>query len=142
MRLPASILRGDHPPPDAAFGGNERDRWPSAADAIHAAVIAGEALIRTRLAVLVSRKPPTAIALRPAAATINACPTSDGEPNGSIAADVGALVYELLDAHADTADLAADLRWEPRWTAHLDYLRALQRTGREALAHMSSEDPA
>ena len=57
-------------------------------------------------------------------------------------ADVGALVYELLDAHADTADLAADLGPDPRWTAHLDYLRALQRAGREALAQMSSQDPA
>jgi hypothetical protein len=56
--------------------------------------------------------------------------------------DVGELVYELLDAHADTADLAADLGPDPRWTAHLDYLRALQRAGREALAQMSSHDPA
>jgi hypothetical protein len=43
------------------------------------------------------------------------------------------LVYELLDAHDDTARLAADadaLRWE----IHLDYLRDLQRTAREILA--------
>lgn len=46
------------------------------------------------------------------------------------------LVYELLDAHADTADLAAEFRCEPRWAAHLDYLRALQRTARETLAQM------
>lgn len=44
-----------------------------------------------------------------------------------------ALVYELLDAHLDTLDLAKDLV-EERWRAHLDYLRALQRTGRELLA--------
>ena len=50
-----------------------------------------------------------------------------------------ALVYELLDAHADTAELAAELRGEPRWAAHLDYLRALQRTGRETLAQMMEE---
>lgn len=43
------------------------------------------------------------------------------------------LVYELLDAHLDTVDLAKDLRGE-RWRAHLDYLRVLQRTGRELLA--------
>jgi hypothetical protein len=49
-------------------------------------------------------------------------------------ARVSALVYELLDAQADTADLAAELRYDPRWAAHLDYLRALQRLGREALA--------
>jgi hypothetical protein len=57
------------------------------------------------------------------------------------------LIYELLDAHADTVDLgtAAGTDWSaaapwlgpgppPRWNAHLDYLRALQRTGREMLA--------
>jgi hypothetical protein len=49
------------------------------------------------------------------------------------------LVYELLDAHADTADLAADLVAEPLWAAHLDYLRALQRNGRRVLAQMMEE---
>jgi hypothetical protein len=50
------------------------------------------------------------------------------------------LVYELLDAHDDTARLAADLApgvsWEVRvrWEVHLGYLRDLQRLGREALA--------
>jgi hypothetical protein len=43
------------------------------------------------------------------------------------------LVYELLDAHQDTMDLADGLS-ELRWRAHLDYLRALARTGRELLA--------
>ena len=57
-----------------------------------------------------------------------------------------ALVYELLDAHLDTIELAqrADggrmpplLRaggYELAWRAHLDYLRALERTGRALLA--------
>jgi len=49
------------------------------------------------------------------------------------------LVYELLDAHQDTLQLAADRR-EERWRAHLDYLRALQRTGRELLAAVSAHD--
>jgi hypothetical protein len=53
--------------------------------------------------------------------------------------DIGALVYELLDAHADTADLAAELPDDTRWAAHLEYLRALQRTGREALARVPVE---
>lgn len=44
-----------------------------------------------------------------------------------------ALVYELLDAHLDTLELAKDLLEEP-WLAHLDYLRALQRTARELIA--------
>jgi hypothetical protein len=56
--------------------------------------------------------------------------------------DITRLVYELLDAHADTADLAADLErsGEPGWRPHLEYLRGLQRTGREALAALGAED--
>jgi hypothetical protein len=46
------------------------------------------------------------------------------------------LVYELLDAHADTAELGGELSWDPCWAAHLAYLRALQRIGRETLAHI------
>ena len=48
------------------------------------------------------------------------------------------LVYELLDAHDDTASLAAGLG-DIAWLIHLEYLRALQRTGREILARMSLE---
>lgn len=47
------------------------------------------------------------------------------------------LVYELLDAHVDTMRLAHELDEDPAWAAHLDYLRDLQRVGREALAHTS-----
>ena len=47
------------------------------------------------------------------------------------------LVYELLDAHDDTAQLAAELACEPRWALHLDYLRDLQRIGRETLGNAS-----
>lgn len=50
-----------------------------------------------------------------------------------------ALGYELLDAHLDTIDLAADLSDDP-WRAHLEYLRALQRTGRELVAQASSAE--
>jgi hypothetical protein len=45
------------------------------------------------------------------------------------------LVYELLDAHLDTMRMAGELDGDPAWAAHLDYLRDLQRVGREALAH-------
>jgi hypothetical protein len=45
------------------------------------------------------------------------------------------LVYELLDAHADTDRLVRGPSTDLVWGAHLDYLRALQRTGREILAH-------
>jgi hypothetical protein len=58
-----------------------------------------------------------------------------GSERGSVgAADFGSLVYELLDAHADTARLAEEFAYDPHWAAHLDYLRALQRTGRALLA--------
>ena len=40
-----------------------------------------------------------------------------------------ALVYELLDAHADTVRLADDLVQDSQWGAHADYLRNLQRRG-------------
>ncbi len=46
------------------------------------------------------------------------------------------LVYELLDAHCDTACLAGDADDSVAWAAHLDYLRDLQRVGREALARL------
>lgn len=44
------------------------------------------------------------------------------------------LLYELLDAHVDTIQLADELPKSARWSAHLDYLRDLQRVGRETLA--------
>ena len=47
---------------------------------------------------------------------------------------VAELLYELLDAHVDTMRMARDLDGDPAWAAHLDYLRDLQRVGREALA--------
>jgi hypothetical protein len=45
------------------------------------------------------------------------------------------LVYELLDAHADTDRLVCAPSTELLWQLHLDYLRDLQRTGRQILAH-------
>jgi hypothetical protein len=49
------------------------------------------------------------------------------------------LVYELLDAHADTVELTAGLELDHEWVTHLDYLRALQREGRRVLAQATSE---
>jgi hypothetical protein len=43
-------------------------------------------------------------------------------------------VYELLDAHDDTMRLAQEQVGDLNWDAHLDYLRRLQRVGREMLA--------
>jgi hypothetical protein len=45
-----------------------------------------------------------------------------------------ALAYELLDAHDDTARLVRAGVADEDWPAHLDYLRCLQRRGREVLA--------
>lgn len=47
------------------------------------------------------------------------------------------LVYELLDAHVDTIALADEFPGSPAWAAHLDYIRDLQRVGRERLARLS-----
>jgi hypothetical protein len=44
------------------------------------------------------------------------------------------LVYELLDAHDDTARVAAELAFHPHRQVHLGHLRDLQPVGREALA--------
>jgi hypothetical protein len=46
------------------------------------------------------------------------------------------LVYELLDAHADTEQLSRTVQPELLWQAHLDYLRDLQRVARGVLAHI------
>ncbi len=48
------------------------------------------------------------------------------------------LVYELLDAHGDTITLVGELARDQRWAAHVDYLQALQRVGREALARITA----
>lgn len=46
------------------------------------------------------------------------------------------LVYELLDAHLDTIALVDEVS-DSGWSAHLDYIRDLQRVGRERLARLS-----
>jgi hypothetical protein len=47
-------------------------------------------------------------------------------------------LYELLDAHLDTTCLVTESAPEQTWDAHLDYLCALQRLGRELLANIDS----
>lgn len=51
-----------------------------------------------------------------------------------------ALAYELLDAHDDTSRIASEPARDLAWGAHLEYLRALQRKGREILAHMPASE--
>jgi hypothetical protein len=52
------------------------------------------------------------------------------------------LVYELLDAHDDTARLVAEGAGAQCWESHLEYLRRLQRVSREVLARALAEAPA
>jgi hypothetical protein len=52
------------------------------------------------------------------------------------------LVYELLDAHDDTARLAQGLAGDAQWATHLEYLQRLQRVGRELIAASAADaDP-
>jgi hypothetical protein len=64
--------------------------------------------------------------------------SGDHQAEAEAAAGLALLAYELLDAHADTAQLADGLAYDRSWAAHLDYLRALQRKGREMLARTAS----
>jgi hypothetical protein len=102
---------------------------------IPAAVWAGEALIRLRLgaAALRAHSVPQAVHRAPETTA-----GGDHVPDAEAAVDLAALAYELLDAHADTARLADGLPYDRSWAAHLDYLRALQRKGRETLARTPS----
>ena len=52
------------------------------------------------------------------------------------------VVYELLDAHYDTARLVAETADDDRWSAHLEYLRALQRRTRGILARTGYQGAA
>lgn len=61
--------------------------------------------------------------------------------NDPLPAELVALVYELLDAHDDTSRLATGLG-DIAWDIHLDYLRVLQRRGREMLARLGLEEAA
>lgn len=61
----------------------------------------------------------------------------DAHASGTTSTDhLCQLLYELLDAHVDTIKLAEGLSENERWAAHLDYLRDLQRVGRETLARV------
>jgi hypothetical protein len=89
--------------------------------------------LRLGAAVLRAHSVPQAV--RPARETTV---RGDHQPDVDAAAGLVLLTYELLDAHADTAQLADGLAYDRSWAAHLDYLRALQRTGREMLARTTS----
>jgi hypothetical protein len=54
---------------------------------------------------------------------------------------VALLVEELLGALDDTARLAAGPSADWEWQVQLDYLRDLQRIGRETLASSAADEP-
>ena len=58
----------------------------------------------------------------------------DAQASGTMTEHLSRLLYELLDAHVGTIKLAEDMSENQRWAAHLEYLRGLQRVGRETLA--------
>jgi hypothetical protein len=69
----------------------------------------------------------------------------EADTSGTTPTDhLSGLLYELLDAHIDTIKLAGSLEengsleQSQRWAAHLDYLRGLQRVGRETLARLGA----
>jgi hypothetical protein len=60
-------------------------------------------------------------------------------PASADASEMTVLIYELLDAHDDTARLVSEMASERVWELHLDYIRDLQRAGRAMLADMTQE---
>jgi hypothetical protein len=109
----------------------------STAIGIQAAVCAGGALICSRLGVAALHAHSVPQAVHPAPDTTAG---GDRQADSAAAASLAALAYELLDAHADTAQLADGLLHDRSWAAHLDYLRALQRKGRETLARTAPDE--
>jgi hypothetical protein len=67
---------------------------------------------------------------------------TNANPAADLPDHLAGLIYELLDAHYDTARLAEDVADDERWYVHLGYLRDLQRVAREVLATATAEDEA
>lgn len=105
---------------------------------LQAAVCAAGAVVCLRLGATGRRTHAAAQAVHPGAAGTSG--GGDHRPDAEAGAGLAELAYELLDAHSDTAQLADGLAYDPSWAEHLDYLRALQRTGREMLARTAPEE--
>jgi hypothetical protein len=112
-------------------------RAASTAIGIQGAMCAGGALVCLGLRAAGLRAHSVPQAVHPA---LDATAGGKHQPDSAAAASLAALAYELLDAHADTAQLADRLPHDLSWAAHLDYLRALQRTGRETLARTAPHE--
>ena len=110
----------------------------STAIKLQAAACAGGALLCLRLGAAGHRAHSLPQAIR--ARATDTGDRGDHQADVRAGTDLAALAYELLDAHADTAQLTDGLMNDPSWAAHLDYLRALQRKGRELLAHATAKE--
>jgi hypothetical protein len=110
----------------------------STAIKLQAAARASGAVVCLRLGAAGRRPGAAAQAVRPGATGTSG--GGDHRPDAEAGAGLAELAYELLDAHTDTAQLIDGLQYDPSWAAHLDYLRALQRKGREVLARTAPEE--
>jgi hypothetical protein len=110
----------------------------STAIGIQGAVCAGGALICLRRGAAGRRAHSLPRAVR--AGATNTGIGGDHRADADTGAGLVALAYELLDAHSDTAQLADGLAYDRSWAAHLDYIRALQRKGRETLARTTPDE--
>jgi hypothetical protein len=105
---------------------------------VQAALCAGGAVACLRLGAALGRAHSAAQVVHTGA--IDTTAAGDHQPESASAPGLAAPTYELLDAHADTVQLADVLPYDRSWAAHLDYLRARQRTGRETLARPALEE--
>ena len=110
----------------------------STAIKLQAAACAGRAVSCLRVGAAARRAHAAAEVVHSAAT--GASGGGDHRPEVEAGAGLAELAYELLDAHTDTAQLVVGLPYDPSWAAHLDYLRALQRKGREMLARTAPEE--
>src|SRR4051812_22336940 len=110
----------------------------STAITLQAAACAGGAVVCLRLGAAGRRAPAPAQAVHAGAPR----PSGGGghRPGAGAGAGPDVLAYQLLDGHTHTAQLVDGLPYDPAWAAHLDYLRALQRKGREMLARTAYEE--
>jgi hypothetical protein len=104
----------------------------STAIKLQVAACAGGAVVCLRLGAAGRRAHVAARAVHPGVTVTSA--GGDRRLDAEAGAGLADLAYELLDAHIDTAQLVDGLPYDPSRAAHLDYLRALQRKGREMLA--------
>ena len=110
----------------------------STAIKLQAAACTGGAVVCLRLSAAGRRAYTATLAVHPDATATSG--SGDHRPDTEAGAGLAELAYELLDAHTDTAQLIDGLPYDRSWAAHLDYLRALQRKGREMLARTAPEE--